>query len=179
MKFLLALILLCTTTALAQGPVNYPPEVYEMTAAQFKQWADAYNQQKILEWQVKKEKAKADQPQFVQWTVASTQNVYSNGIYGNGGNNWQNWGNYGNYGNYGNNWQNYGSESSIQQTGTFQTDNPKYVNPGPLTLVNPFCRPTPSTAAELVEIKRAYDAAGGYVLTVHSADGTPLHMKVE
>ncbi len=72
----------------------------------------------------------------------------------------------------------YGSNSFTQRTVTFQAANPNYVSPCPLTLVNPYCPPRPSTAEEQAEIKRVYDAAVGKVLTVHSADGTPLHIKV-
>ena len=57
MKALLAalvvLLLLLTSVALAQGPVNYPPEVSAMTDAQFQQWATAYNQQRVIEWQAR------------------------------------------------------------------------------------------------------------------------------
>ncbi len=52
MKALLAalVVLLLASVTLAQGPVNYPPEVSAMTDAQFQQWATAYNQQRVIEW---------------------------------------------------------------------------------------------------------------------------------
>ena len=177
MKALLAalVVLLLASVALAQGPVNYPPEVGAMTDAQFQQWATAYNQQRVIEWQARKAKAQANQPQYLpgQTTestaatapaataaTAATPRIYGQG-YGNGPGDYS-----------------YGSNSFTQRTVTFQAANPNYVSPGPLTLVNPYCPPRPSTAEEQAEIKRVYDAAVGKVLTVHSADGTPLHIKV-
>lgn len=166
MKYLAIISLLFASTALAQGPVNYPPEVYAMNDAQFKQWADSINAGRIAAWKLKKEEAKADQPQYLEVQSASSDSHATAGsmdVGGNGKENRRTW-----------------NDSEVkQQNVTFKIDNPKYVNPGPLTLVNPFCRPKAATAEELAEIKRIYDEAGGYVLTVHSADGTPLHMKVE
>ena len=162
MKYLCLLILLSTSSALAQGWIEYPPNVNTMTDAQFKAWADEYNAGQVARWKAKKEEAKADQPQYIQGQSVSSDGHYTSGSEYLGTSAPRNWG---------------GGEAH-QSVITFQTDNPKYVNPGPLKLVNPYCRPKPTDLAEQAAIKKSFDEAAGTLLVVHSADGTPLRIKV-
>ena len=64
---------------MAQGPVVYPSETKSMTDAQFYQWATTTNARLKAEWEARKERAKADQPQYLQGTVAKTSVGYSYG----------------------------------------------------------------------------------------------------
>ncbi len=169
MKTLLAIVvLLFATVALAQGPVVYPPETRNMTAEQFRVWAEAKNVQLRAEWQAKKDKAVADQPQYVQgsttddsmaWTVTRSnynQDAVCGGLY-----------------NPRPAFDTSGNVSSSQRTLPIQYDNPKYVNPGPLTVVNPYC---PPPATPVPDIR--YEDVVGEEHTVRSSDGKTLHFKV-
>ena len=138
---------------MAQGPVVYPPETKNMTDAQFYQWATATNARLKAEWEARKERAKADQPQYLQGTVAKTSVDYGYGRT-------RPWRRYEDLGDC------YGNVTSTQQSYPVMYDNPKFVSPGPLTIINPYCPPRPSTAEELAEIKRTYDAAKGRVRTI-------------
>lgn len=162
MKNCLAFVLFLFTAAtlrpcVAQGPVAYPPET--MTDAQFYHWATATNTRLKAEWEARKERAKADQPQYLQGTVTNTSVDYSYGRNGGLARRYEDLGDC------------YGNATSTQQSYPVLYDNPRYVNPGPLTTINPYCPPRPSTAEELAEIKRTYDAAKGRVRTIRSRDG--------
>jgi hypothetical protein len=146
---------------MAQGPVAYPPET--MTDAQFYQWATATNARLKAEWEAQKERAKADQPQYLPSTGTVTSTDYSSR---------------GRARRYEDVGDCYGSVTSTQQSYTVLRENPKFVSPGPLTTINPYCPPRPSTAEELAEVERTYNAAPGRVRTIRSNDGgAVLHFK--
>ena len=175
MKTVLAFLIL-TATAMAQAPVALPPETANMTDAQYYQWATAKNTQLRLEWEARKAKAVADQPQTLpgsvtnsslDWTVSEPNNSnrdyyppYNGDVYGVFG-------------------DRYGSSNATQRVQQTQTANPWYVNPGPLSTLNPYTPPRPTTEAEAAAIKKAYDEAEGEEHTVKSKDGKGvLHFKV-
>jgi hypothetical protein len=170
MKTLLALaFVLFAGAALAQGPVAYPPETRTMTPAQYYAWATAKNQQLRAEWEEKKAKAKADQPQYLQGTVTDDSTSWSvvNNV---------SQGDTACYGYYCPRpaFDTNGAARSSQRVRQVQYNNPAYVNPGPLTLVNPYC---PPPAVEPPDLR--YEDVGGQVLTVRSKDGGGvLHIKV-
>ncbi len=167
--FAFVLFLFTATTlrpCLAQGPVVYPPETKNMTDAQFYQWATTTNARQKAEWEARKERAKADQPQYLQGALAKTSVGYSYGRNGGLGGRYEDLGDC------------YGNVTSTERSYPSVYDNPKYVNPGPLTIINPYCSPRPPTAEELAEIKSTYQAAKGRVRTIQSRDGGGvLHIK--
>ena len=175
MKTLLAFLII-TSTALAQYP---EPEPAGLTDEQHKAWADARNVQLRIEWESKKAKSLAEQPQQLQgavvddgigWSISGDCGSYG-GSYGGCG--------YNHYGDdFGNRFQ-YGEVQSHRQVRQVQYDNPKYVNPGPLTTINRYAPPRPTTEAEAAAIKKSYDEADGEEHTVKSKDGKGvLHFKV-
>ena len=156
---------LLTSAALAQGPVNYPPEVSTMTDAQFLQWATAYNQQRVIEWQARKAKAQANQPQYLLGqTTESTDSYSSAATCGSQCRQLRRlrrlhvlWAGL---------WQ---RPPAITATAATRSRNARSRSRPPTrttsvhvrsTLVNPYCPPRPSTAEEQAEIKRVYDVAG-------------------
>ena len=164
----LALVLF-SSAALAQGPVAYPPETRTMTPAQYYQWATAKNQQLRVEWEEKKAKAKADQPQYLQGTTTDDSTSWS--VMRNVAPGYET----ACYGNYCPRpaFDAVGGSVSSQQVRQVQYNNPAYVNPGPLTIVNPYC---PPPAVEPPDLR--YEDVGGEVHTVRSSDGSVLHFKV-
>jgi len=164
--FAFVLFLFAAATCMAQGPVAYPPETKSLTDAQFYQWATATNARLKAEWEARKDRSKADQPQYLQGAATKTSVDYRYG---------RNRGIAGRYEDLG---DCYGNVTSTQRSYPVLHDNPKFVNPGPLTIINPYCPPRPSTANELAEIKKTYDAAPGRVRTIGSRDGgAVLHLK--
>jgi len=116
------LLLLCLGQVTISAPVTYPVEVYNMTDAQFFQWATEYNTVQKVEL----EKRPQTEPQYLFGDGLVTDQSWS-GRNDNGF--WRPAGDY------------YGS--SNQQTTMYQRrwHNPYYTGPGPLVIVNPFCKP--------------------------------------
>ena len=115
-------------------PVKYPPKVYTMTDAEFFKWATKYNKAQLKKWN--KQKAALTEPEYIDGAETSITGDYFGGYYGRP---YFGYGGYG-YGGYG-----YGGYGGyLEQTVTFprRWPNPRYVSPAPLTLVNPYVRPT-------------------------------------
>ena len=120
-------------------PVKYPAKCYKLTDAEFFVWATAYNKGQVEDW--KRRRAAITEPEYIGGTVTIHSGEYSNGvreggyrpIYVGGDG-------YGGGSVYGG--DTYGTQT--QQTYTFGTryKNPYYVSPGPLTIINPYVRPT-------------------------------------
>jgi len=138
-----------------------------MTPAQYYQWATAKNQQLRAEWEAKKTAAKNDQPQYLQGTTTDDSMNWSvvNGV----GSETACCGYYNPRPAFDTN----GAARSSQRVRQVQYNNPAYVNPGPLTILNPFC---PPPAVDPPDAR--YEDVGGEVHTVRSSDGSVLHFKV-
>ena len=146
-------------------PVKYPAEVYTMTDAEFFQWATGYNAEQLKDW--KKKKSEIKEPEFIYGEGSTTTGKESENFSDRGDNYYdrpcagRGFGNYydrydrsllgsGNY--YDHPSDNYYSRaprgrydgSYSQSTVTLQRrwPNPWYVLPGPMNIVNPYCRPT-------------------------------------
>ena len=169
MKTLLALaFVLFATAAFAQGPVAYPPETRTMTPAQYYQWATAKNQQLRAEWDAKKTAAKIDQPQYLQGTT--TDDSLSWSVANSAGDDTACYGYYRPRPAF----DTVGAQMSSQSVRQVQYNNPAYVNPGPLTILNPFC---PPPAVEPPDAR--YEDIDAPVMTIKSKDGKgTLHIKV-
>jgi len=133
-------------------PAKYPAEVYSMTDAEFFTWATLENQTQREDWN--KRKAAIKEPEYINGTETTTSAAfdgygspyggYGYGYgYGYGGS--RDSGGFGAYAPY----SNHRSSSEYagaarERTVTFprRLVNPQYVGPGPLTIVNPFVRPT-------------------------------------
>jgi hypothetical protein len=139
-----------------------------MTLAQYYQWATAKNQQLQAEWDAKKAAAKADQPQYLQGTT--TDDSISWSVVNNVSNDTACYGYYRPR-------PAFDTDSvarSSQRVRQVQYNNPAYVNPGPITVINPFC---PPPAVEPPDIR--YEDVDAPVMTVRSKDGGGvLHIKV-
>ena len=122
-------------------PVKYPAECYKMTDAEFFNWATAFNKGQVEDW--KRRKTALPEPEYIGGTVTIRSREHSEGVKEGGyppiyvGGNGYGYGSGSVYGG-----DTYGSET--QQTTSYGTRyrNPYYVSPGPLTIINPYCRPT-------------------------------------
>jgi hypothetical protein len=132
-------------------PVKYPAEVYKMSDAQFFEWASNFNKKQVADVEVRRAKITEDKWITGERTTSSESHVEYNrfGSYnGYGCNGYSNRFAACNSYNYG--CDSYGSGdtgqygSSSQETTTYPVrwPNPAYHGPGPLTIVNPYCRPT-------------------------------------
>jgi len=105
-------------------PVVYPAEVYRMSDAQFHEWATRFNQRQQADWE--KRTAAIQEPEWIEGTETVTERDFAGYRPGY-------W--YGGYGGY------IGTATQRTVTQPWRRPNPDYVNPGPLVIVNPFCRP--------------------------------------
>jgi hypothetical protein len=116
-KFLMCLLLSSQIVVSDQIPipVKYPASVYQMTDAQFYDWAVSLN------LKAKESLSKDYEPQWLQGSGTDTNiSGYNNGFYNSG----QYW------------------HSRQSQTYPRYYLNPNYIGPGPLIIINPYCRPT-------------------------------------
>ncbi len=120
-------------------PVKYPAEVYRMSDAEFFKWASDFNKKQEAEVEARRAKITED-----KWITGSESRISASHYdYSTGGSN------YG-YGYCGYGCNGYGCNSAVQYGTSSQTTteypvrwpNPAYYGPGPLTIVNPYCRPT-------------------------------------
>ncbi len=122
-------------------PVKYPAEVYRMSDAEFFKWASDFN--KKQEAEVEARRAKITEDKWINGTETRTSSSYSNFVSGA-------YGGYGGYGGYNYSCSGYDCNGGAQYGASSQTTteypvrwpNPAYYGPGPLTIVNPYCRPT-------------------------------------
>ena len=137
---LLLLVVLCfgqvTISDRLPPPVKYPAAVYDMTDDQFFQWATEFNVKQEADLEKRREKMTEPQYLFGMETVTD-----------------QNWdGNHGSqvytgYDSYGPYSQHIGGDyygNANRSTVTYprRWHNPYYTGPGPLVIVNPYCRPS-------------------------------------
>jgi hypothetical protein len=137
MKTLLVLLLLVTAPCFGQvtisdqlpPPVTYPVEVHGMTDAQFFQWATEFNKKQEVD--LEKRREKLPEPQHIFGTETITErnwNGYNGRVYG--------------YGRF-NSGDYYGNGNQRTATYTRRWLNSYYTGPGPLVIVNPYCKPRP------------------------------------
>lgn len=103
------------------GPsVKYPVEVYSMTDDQFFQWATKFN----VKQRADLEERRVTEPQYITGTETSTTGRWS--------------------GRTGGRRAAIFNVTGNQRTVTYQQRwlNPQYSGPGPLTIVNPYCKPS-------------------------------------
>lgn len=124
---LLMLVILCvgqiTVSDSLPPPVKYPIDVNVMTDAQFFQWATEFN--KLQEAGLEKRREQMTEPQYVSGTETRAEHTWSgsdNRTYNRGG-------------------DYYGSHNGHSTTYERRWLNPLYTGPGPLVIVNPFCKP--------------------------------------
>ena len=111
-------------------PVKYPAEVFKMSDAEFFTWATDFNSRERAA--VEGRRAKLVEKEWIEGTETRTTTNYLDyqGNYGGCG--------YSSCGNYS---PNYGSSSQTTVQYPKRWKNPLYTGPGPLTIVNPYCRP--------------------------------------
>ncbi|MFA5344667.1 MAG: hypothetical protein WC315_00095 [Candidatus Omnitrophota bacterium] len=126
MRYVLTLILLCITQ-IGYGqvvvsdqvpmPIKYPAEVYKMTDAEFFQWATDFNKKQVADLETRRKQI--TEPRYYYGTQVRQEGLF-------------------------NNYKANDSRSYSRQTTIYskQWSNSNYVGPGPLTIVNPYCRPT-------------------------------------
>jgi hypothetical protein len=96
-------------------PITYTQEVKAMTDAQFFDWATAQNVQAKRE---SEERSRNGEPRYFLGSIVSVGTTYqANGYYRRPLN----------------------STTTVEQR-TTQYNNPQYTGPGPLTIINPYCR---------------------------------------
>jgi len=124
MKYFCVLLFLCVCSpSLASEPiafpVKYPESVKKMTDAEFFRWATNRNQKASDKWQ--DENAKQS-PKYLTTPIVITE--HQSRVRGNRR-------------------HSGGSVRGIQYSRVYnqQTLNPAYSSPGPLTIVNPYCKP--------------------------------------
>ena len=114
-------------------PVKYPAEVYRMSDAQFFQWATEFNAKQVADLEVKR--AKITESEWLEGSETVTnQDFFTVGNRGN-------FNGYGRSNFYRPNYQ-YGFSNESSVTIPRRWPNPAYSGPGPLIIVNPYCRPT-------------------------------------
>ena len=147
MRFVLScVLLLCAVTCQAQvlivsdqvpPPVNYPPEVYGMTDAEFAKWAADYNKQQVAG--MKERLKNLAEPKYIYGEETNATLDFAG--YGSP----MNFG-----GGFGGRNDSYyirpdtylGAASRHSVSYPRRWLNINYVGPGPLNVVNPFVRPT-------------------------------------
>ncbi len=114
-------------------PVKYPAEVFKMTDAEFFAWASDFNKREREA--VEERRAKITEKEWIEGTESSTNSSHLDYSYGGYS-----------YNGYGNDYYNpatqYGRSSATTIEFPRRWKNPYYNGPGPLTIVNPYCRPT-------------------------------------
>jgi hypothetical protein len=118
-------------------PVKYPAEVYKMSDADFFKWASDFNKKQVDDVEVRRAKITEDKWITGEATRSSESHVEYNAYSGYGYN--YSCGPYGCNDSAG---ARYGSSSQTTTTYPVRWPNPVYHGPGPLTIVNPYCRPT-------------------------------------
>ena len=124
-------------------PVKYPAEVYKMTDAQFYAWATEYNKKQEADLEVRR--SKMTEPQYITGTETRTSQSYVDsysGFYGEKSYGWWDYprGRGAAFSPFSGGAQ---AGASRQTTTTYPRRwlNPLYTGPGPLVIVNPFCKP--------------------------------------
>ncbi len=103
-------------------PVQYPPEVYQMTDDEFFKWATEFNKEKRKE--LEERRAQIKEPEFIEGV--ERQVTRGSCFAGNCA------------------FAAFGLDSSPQVTELEfprRWRNPFYYGPGPLIIINPYCRP--------------------------------------
>ena len=109
-------------------PVKYPAAVYDMTDAQFAQWAIGFN--KMQDADLEKRRVKMTEPQYITGMETTRENHW----YGNSDQIFSDYGNW-STGDY------YGNSDHRTTTYVRRWHNPLHTGPGPLVNVNPYCKP--------------------------------------
>ncbi len=98
-------------------PIKYPAEVYKMTDAEFFNWATELNKKQVADVEARRKSISEGRYNYgTQFREEGSLNVYRS-----------------------NNSRTYIRQETVYP---MQWSNPNYVGPGPLTIVNPYCRPT-------------------------------------
>jgi hypothetical protein len=127
MKYLIMLLALVTSAfdkpkVDNQLPIKYPAEVYKMSDAEFFKWATDFNKKQVTDLETRR--ANITEDKWINGMTTRTRAEYDYGC-----------------SSYGCNSQ-YGSSSRETTSYPVRWSNPSYSGPGPLTTINPYCRPT-------------------------------------